>query len=172
MTHVSLTLDSDCLHIPTLASATTAIDSVCPECGMAKKYGKSSCCGRGGSWFGDCGSAGNSNLGHTWQEGIQVCKGRQFQTALVQQLHAFQSNTGASSIASVMNTNTGSQAVAVATHVVTLTRVNSSTPILGTIDVFAKASTITPADTSVTVREFGKLLSVVNYIGMTCIIFC
>ena len=64
------------------------INSACPECGMIPKSGKASCCGRGGSWFGSCGSAGNAHLGHTWHEGIQVCKGRQFQAVAGQQLHA------------------------------------------------------------------------------------
>ena len=36
-----------------------------------------SCCGRGGSWFGTCGSAGNSNTKHTWYEGMQACKPRE-----------------------------------------------------------------------------------------------
>ena len=33
-----------------------------------------SCCGRGGSWFQNCGRAGNRKLQHTWYEGIQACK--------------------------------------------------------------------------------------------------
>ena len=33
-----------------------------------------SCCGRGGSWFKNCGRAGNAKLHHTWYEGIQACK--------------------------------------------------------------------------------------------------
>ena len=38
------------------------------------KFGKHSCCGRGGSWFENCGSRGNTKLAHTWYEGIQACK--------------------------------------------------------------------------------------------------
>ena len=49
----------------------TAISPVCRRCGTIEKSGKSSCCGRGGSWFRNCGSA---KLDHTWYEGIQVCK--------------------------------------------------------------------------------------------------
>ena len=33
-----------------------------------------SCCGRGGSWFGNCGSAGDTTLDHAWHEGLQACK--------------------------------------------------------------------------------------------------
>ena len=46
----------------------------CSKCGIIKKSGKSSCCSRGGSWFGKCGSAGDSNHEHTWSEGILACK--------------------------------------------------------------------------------------------------
>ena len=43
-----------------------------------------SCCGRGGSWFGNCGSDGSTNLDHTWSEGLQVCRSR---TAISQHLN-------------------------------------------------------------------------------------
>ena len=154
--------------------AATRTSPVCLKCGIVKKSGKLSCCGHGGSWFGNCGSDGNSKLGHTWHEGIRVCKDRQFQAAMVQQLHSFQSNTGPSSAASVMNNSTESKAVAVGAHMVALTRVNSSTPVLGTMpmNVAAKVSTISPVDTSMTMREFGELFSVVAYISTTCINVC
>ena len=57
-------------------ATTTTIRSVCRKCGTIAKYGKSSCCGRGGSWFGNCGSTGNAKSRHTWNEGIHVCKTR------------------------------------------------------------------------------------------------
>ena len=53
---------------------TTTISVVCPKCGKFGKSGKRSCCGRGGSWFKNCGSPGNTKLAHTWSEGIQACK--------------------------------------------------------------------------------------------------
>ena len=52
------------------------ISSACPKCGHIMKSGKMSCCGHGGSWFRNCGSAGNANFDHTWVEGIQACKAR------------------------------------------------------------------------------------------------
>merc|ERR1712113_1138023 len=55
---------------------TTRISSACSKCGTIKKSGKTSCCGRGGSWFRNCGGGGNSNLDHTWFEGIRACKTR------------------------------------------------------------------------------------------------
>ena len=47
---------------------------VCPKCGITGKSGKLSCCGRGGSWFGNCGSAGEAKLDHKWSEGVEACK--------------------------------------------------------------------------------------------------
>merc|ERR1712224_1191878 len=70
---------------------TTTTRSVCPKCGTIGKSGKMSCCGRGGSWFRNCGSAGNSNLEHTWFEGIRACKTRsRSNTVIGQQLNAAQ----------------------------------------------------------------------------------
>ena len=48
--------------------------SACPRCGTIAKSGKMSCCGRGGSWFKNCGGTGKMKLHHTWYEGIQACK--------------------------------------------------------------------------------------------------
>ena len=73
-----------CLHI---AVTTTTIRSVCPKCGITKRSGKISCCGRGGSWFGNCGSTINTKVDHTWHEGLQVCKARsQPKTVIREQL--------------------------------------------------------------------------------------
>ena len=70
------------------------VSSVCLKCGIIAKSGKISCCGGGGSWFRNCGSTGNTNLDHTWHEGIQACKGHQSQSkiAIGQQLNAGQHN--------------------------------------------------------------------------------
>ena len=81
------------------AATTITIGSTCSKCGTIKKSGKSSCCGRGGSWFRDCGSGGNSKFGHTWSEGIRACKVRVYsKTDIDQRLHASQqlsASTGA-----------------------------------------------------------------------------
>ena len=47
----------------------------CSKCGTAKKSGERSCCARGGTWFKNCGDAGNAKFDHTWAEGIRACKG-------------------------------------------------------------------------------------------------
>ena len=78
-------------HISTPAAATTVISSVCPTCGTIDRSGKASCCGRGGSWFGNCGSVGSAKFHHTWYEGIRVCTARsQSKAAIGQQPHAAQ----------------------------------------------------------------------------------
>ena len=69
----------------------TRISAVCPKCGITKKSGKLSCCGRGGSWFGNCGSADNIKLDHTWNEGLHACKARaRSKTVLGQQRNGAQ----------------------------------------------------------------------------------
>ena len=74
------------------------ISSVCPICGITKRSGKMSCCGRGGSWFGNCGSAGSTKLDHTWYEGLQACKARtEFETVSSQQLNKSQQQRNGSS---------------------------------------------------------------------------
>ena len=47
----------------------------CPKCGFIKKSKISSCCARGGAWYNNCGNEGDSKFGHTWAEGVRVCKG-------------------------------------------------------------------------------------------------
>ena len=62
------------MQTPTADATTTIAASVCPRCGTIAKSGKLSCCGRGGSWFKNCGGVGNTKLQHTWHEGMHVCK--------------------------------------------------------------------------------------------------
>ena len=59
-----------------VGAPTMAMSPQCRKCGSIDKSGKSSCCARAGSWFQNCGSAGNAKLGHTWYEGIRVCRTR------------------------------------------------------------------------------------------------
>ena len=92
-----LVLHLTCLHIPTPVVTTMSISPVCPDCGIVKKSGKISCCGRGGSWFGNCGNAENTEFGHTWYEGIESCTAREFWIAVSEQLHAFQAKGNVSS---------------------------------------------------------------------------
>ena len=43
-------------------------------CGAIKKSGQLSCCARGGAWFKNCGDVDDTNVDHTWAEGIEACR--------------------------------------------------------------------------------------------------
>ena len=95
----------------------TPIRPFCRKCGTGKA-GKLSCCGKGGSWFRNCGSTGNSKLGHTWYEGIQVCKTRpQSKTASSKWSNARRHNSNESQADAGKASN--SQAVATASFAFT-----------------------------------------------------
>ena len=93
-------------HTTVSAVTTTSTNAVCPECGTSQRSGQMSCCGRGGSWFGNCGSSKDTSFEHTWHEGIQACKTRQFQALAAQQLHASQTKGNASSDVVSVDANT------------------------------------------------------------------
>ena len=61
---------------PRIATTEMTASSSCSKCGLIKKSGRISCCGHGGSWFGNCGGADDFNIDHTWLEGLQACKAR------------------------------------------------------------------------------------------------
>ena len=113
--------------MPMLVVAKTTRSPVCPTCGTIAKSGRLSCCGRGGSWFGNCGSAGNTNSGHTWSEGIRVCKSRQFRAG--QQLHASHGNSNVSS--ADVSVGIHAKAIVVAAHMLASTPANTSPQIPG-----------------------------------------
>ena len=70
------------------AVVTTRTSPICHKCGTIGKSGKMSCCGRGGSWFRNCGGIGNTQLHHTWYEGIQACRRwMRSKTSVVQRLN-------------------------------------------------------------------------------------
>ena len=61
----------------TTAAITTVLTArpiTCPRCGAKNDSGRSSCCGRGGAWFKNCGPPGDQDVDHTWLEGLQACK--------------------------------------------------------------------------------------------------
>ena len=97
-------------HPQTPAATRTTISSACPKCGAIEKSGKTSCCGRGGSWFRNCGSAGNSHLKHTWHEGIRACATRaraHFKRVVGPQVNAAQapSSSASTTMMSLGNTS-------------------------------------------------------------------
>ena len=121
------------MHINTLSETMTITVAVCPRCGNMEKSGTMSCCGRGGSWFKNCGRIGSTQLHHTWHEGIQACKTRsQSKTVLGQQLHVAQEkHIDSSQGAHIANY----EVVIPVTKMFTFASVNSSPPMPDTISM-------------------------------------
>ena len=115
------------------------MNSACPKCGIIEKSGRLSCCGRGGSWFDNCGSVASIGPDYTWYEGVRACKARQFQTAVDQQQHAYHPNIHAFSGDASMGLN--SKVVFVAPHAFRSTPVNTSTPLLGAASISVPPNT-------------------------------
>ena len=125
---------------------------------MAKKYGIRSCCGRGGSWFGNCGSAGDANLGYTWYEGIRACEAQQVQTAVGQYLRVSQSKRNISFDDAVVGLD--SNAVIVAAHISVSTPANMSTPLPVTTQTRTlPARTLMASDRSTTYKAIGATIA-------------
>ena len=133
------------IKIPALT--TTTIGSVCPKCGTSGKSGEISCCARGGSWFKNCGGAGNAKLHHTWYEGIQSCKTRsQSNTVIGNELNGAQQKDTYSSEGAGMASY---KAVLAATRTFVFASVNTSTPMSDTTSsVTSNASMIYSTHTS------------------------
>ena len=61
--------------VTTLAGTpATPASNKCPKCAI-NNAGNPTCCARGGSWFKNCGISSDSTVDHTWDEGLQACKG-------------------------------------------------------------------------------------------------
>ena len=139
------------MQTPTATTTTTTIMSyACPKCVRIEKSGKMSCCSRGGSWFGTCGSGVNSNLEHTWYEGVRVCKPReQSKTIIGHQLNgAQQSSMGSSNGTDMSNSKV------VTTVAKTLTSPSANTLLY------------IPSNTSVAGQASTGLLNAVVHIGV------
>ena len=108
------------MHIHTSIVTTTT----CPKCGTIEKSGKASWCGRGGSWFKNCGSSGNKKQRHTLREGILAYKTRsQLEVVRLRQRNVAQ-QLNYSYIANIENF----EAVFTAAETFINTSVNTSTP--------------------------------------------
>ena len=93
--------------------------SVCSKCATIGRSGKSSCCGRGGSWFGNCGNAGDTTVEHRWYEGLQVCRTGSGQESIVAEEMNSSDGVG----------NETSEAVILATTKFEVNSTDTSTPI-------------------------------------------
>ena len=128
-----LSVFDQCPHKKTPAQTTTTISLACSKCGTVGKSGKSSCCGRGGSWFKSCGVTGNARLQHTWYEGIQSCKARtESRIAVGQQANAAQQKGIGSSHG---DGNANSKGVIAAAKPSTFSSANMSTPMADTTSI-------------------------------------
>ena len=95
-----------------------------------------SCCARGGSWFKNCGRAGNTRLHHTWYEGIQACKAwSQSRTAVGHQENAAQQKD--------IDSSHGDGKVITAAEPLKTSSANMSTSIINTISRFVSRSVST-----------------------------
>ena len=123
-----------------ITTTTTTRRPACPKCGTIGKSGKASCCGRGGSWFRNCGSAGNAKLRHTWSEGILACTTRaQWNRVRPRQPNGAQQLNSSYHIGMRI-----SKAVITVAKIFEFTSANTSTRI-----PTAKAATSTPGNTSI-----------------------
>ena len=146
----------------TIAVTTTPVSSICQECGIMHKSGKLSCCGRGGSWYGQCRRAGDENLGKTWYEGVRICKALQVQVphgvVVGQQLYDVRPEPNASFDDAI----TGAESEA---NPVIMEAMGSASGDVSMTNVSHKS-----ASTSFTARGGGQLLHVVARISLTLIL--
>ena len=139
-----------------MATPTTAISVACPRCGSIGKSGRSSCCGRGGSWFRNCGSAGNMKLQHTWRAGIQACEARPQESKAVPSRHQ---GVGAPSVAAMASYN-GAEAALTAANTSTLMSFLSSSP------AYVLMAHHTPGSTSIITQESTFFLALVFTVSL------
>ena len=131
----------------TAVETLVTVQSVCHKCGTIEKSGRNSCCGRGGSWFKNCRSAGDAKLRHTWYEGIQVCSTRsQSKRARGRQSNPAQRFNSSGGVAT-----RNSKAVMTTAQAFVFTPVNTSILMPGrsieSVSTSTKKSTDTPDDT-------------------------
>ena len=148
-------------------AATLIIDLACSKCGIIGKSGKLSCCGRGGSWFGNCGSAGEAKLGHKWSEGVEACKAwSQPEIVVGQQLHGAQDDIQLDVSTSTPN------AASVDSSIMTLEEIFLSR---ASTDVLTTDSAHTSASTSIGTQRYGEsrsdLLHIIVFV-LTVIMYC
>merc|ERR1712032_219251 len=173
-------------------TTTTTTVSVCPRCGSIKKSDKLSCCGRGGSWFKQCGGAGNTNLQHTWYEGIQACKAHLQSKAVTDQrlkqrvapqkgagpYHAADNTNYKVVIAATKTSMNNSTAIPDTLSIIKSSEIGSMsivTPARALVkntsaDILTISSTRSSASTSITTQGCVNLLNIIMHIDFLCII--
>ena len=133
------------------AMMTSSSGFACPECGIIGKSGKSSCCGRGGSWSGHCGSASSAKLRHTWYEGIQACETwSQLKAAQGRHSNAAQQPNSSSNGVDIVKANTVTITVKTPSS---LSADTSETATAGSTGAIASANALTSTSTTTTSAE-------------------
>ena len=160
----------DIFHISPPLVKTISPSHLCPECGFIFQSGKTSCCGHGGSWFGNCGSAGNTKLGHLWSEGIRACKVQKLQAAVGQQVHASQATNNGSSDDRSIGIDSGVSIVTPHIFAPTAIKTPTAIPAAAEIDVLANMSIITSARKSI-LYNAGSTTSKTIYRVVTTIMY-
>ena len=161
--------------MPTPGVSTTPVIPACPECGIVRKSGKLSCCGRGGSWFGDCGTTVTADIGHTWYEGIHACKARQSRAAVAVNVSIITPALEVTADNTVTTTKGITATTGKITHMIEKNMPIQKVPNAAdntrsikavrsvSVDKFLATSSARP---SMTVREYEKLFYVVIHIAM------
>ena len=177
---------STCEHA---AVTTKTISSVCATCGIIWKSGTDSCCGRGGSWFGTCGRAGNAKFEHTWYGGIRACETqRRPKAAKGQHLSSGQQKRSEYANDTVMAIT--SKSAIVSANMFAFTSAHTSRPISATLPIIVSTNksmntptitstmvTTTPSSpastgTSIIRREPQNSLNMVDCINFILILVC
>lgn len=114
------------LYLPNLAATIKPASFTCPKCGTIASSGVASCCGRGGSWSGNCDRVVTINYSHTWDEGIRACQVSQFQIDVGQQIHSLPSKGDTLSFNAGMDTDSDE---IIAITRLTSTQMSGATPI-------------------------------------------
>ena len=113
---------------------------------MVHKSGKLSCCARGGSWFGSCGSGGSAQVRHTWSEGFRVCEARQFHDSVGQEVRDSLAQSKSFAGAAIAGLESKAAFVFVSTTASTLTTMSGATQV---VSMAANESVITPMRKSI-----------------------
>ena len=146
---------------------TVTVSSVCPKCGIAKRSGKSSCCGRGGSWFGNCGSTGDTKVDHTWYEGLQACKARtQSKTVIGQQLNGVQQGSKAVSTTVFAMVPASANTSKVTASIATANTANTTSTHIAISHNFPPVLVTAPVHTTTTSRGCERLLDIHVHISL------
>ena len=125
-----------------IAATTAAIRSICPKCGTTKKANIDSCCGRGGSWFGNCGNADDTEVDHTWYEGLQACTAwAQSNAVIAQQLNGAKQESN-NSYNRVGNSNSKAVVINAEPFAYTSAPTRGGSPIIAPAHMRANTSTV------------------------------